>query len=366
LRRVDINDSKRDQNARKDFLSFAAFGGAVFVISPLSLVGCSSKESGTGTSKVGPSESEVVEKKEAKIAFLVGAQLHQPTLPIGIAKGYFEEEGLQVNKLEFSSGGNVIQQIGELDFAMIGINPAMIAKAQGSDVVVFANLHQGGSALVVDPSISKFEDLKDQPVATPGAASIQHNLYTMLEEKYNTPTKKITANVTDMPIFAMNKEIKGAIAWEPITTQIVEMAGFKVLFNSQDIMENQQCCVWVTSKDVIENNREMVEKITKINAKVTRFMLDHPEEAIEIIAESSGRDLSTIAKAFPNMVYPWPPRVDRQSSMVLLDALLKRDVIEKDLVPDMDAFWKEFYDESFEQNLIDSGYIAELEKASKA
>lgn len=214
------------QMSRKDFLRFAALGGAVFAISPMSLVGCSPKEPGTGTSETSTSAPEVIENKEAKIAFLVGAQLHQPTLPIGIAKGYFEEEGLKVNRLEFSSGGNVIQQIGELDFAMLGINPAMIAKAQGSDVVVFANLHQGGSALVVDPSINRFEDLKDQPVATPGAASIQHNLYTMLEEKYNTPTKKITATVTDMPIFALNKEIKGAIAWEPITTQVIEMAGF--------------------------------------------------------------------------------------------------------------------------------------------
>lgn len=337
--------------SRKEFLRYTALGGVIFAISPISMFGCGQKK--------------VVEdapdgNREAKIAFLVGAQLHQPTLPIGLAKGYFEEEGLEVQRLEFNAGGDVIQQLSELDFAMIGINPAMISKAQGTDIVVFANLHQGGSALVVDPSINKFEDLKDQRVATPGVASIQHNLFCMLEEKYNIQTQKITAKVTDMPIYGRNKEIKAAIAWEPAATQIIEIAGFKTLFNSQDILENQQCCVWVTNKKIIDNNREMVEKIARINARATRFILDNPDETIKIIAESSGREVSTIEKAFKNMVYPWPPQVDRKSSITILEALISREVIDAKLVPDVHAFWNELYDKSFEQNLIDSGFIAKL------
>lgn len=347
---------------------------AVSVLLCLSVIGmiggCGKQEAKTetpGTKGAEPKAAEPPKMQKVKIGYLVGDQLHQYALPIGLEKGYFAEEGLEVEKLEFSSGGMVTQQFSELDVALLGISPVIVARSQGMDIVVVASLNHGGTSLVVDPSITRFEDLKDQPVATPGVATIQHNLFTLLEKKYNTPTKKLTVKVTDMAVFARNKEIKGAIAWEPWPAVVMEMAGFKRLLGSNDILEDQQCCVWATSRRFISQHKDVVEKLVKINAKATRYIIDHPEEAIKIIAKYSGRDESTIREAYKNMIYPWPPTVSEKTSKFLLQNLMDNNIIKREAIkPNVDTWWSELYDKSFEQELTKSGYIAKLEKEGVA
>ena len=257
----------------------------------------------------------------------------------------------------------VTQHFHEIDVGLIGMNPAIIGRSQGLDLVVFQSLNHGGSSLVVHPSITKFEDLDGKEVATPGVAAIQHNIFTMFEEKYGITAKKITAKVTDMPIFAQKDEIKGAIAWEPWPTLIMEMADWKRLLSSNDMMENQQCCTWVTSTAFMEKNPEVIEKLVKINIKATKYIRDYPEEAVKIIAKYAGRDESTIAAAMPNMIYPWPPKINEASSKLMIENLIQQEIIEaKSIVPDLDTWYKGLIDERVLDRIIAEGYLDLIEK----
>lgn len=312
-----------------------------------------------GTEKAAQS----TEKQKIVLGYLVGDQLHQYALPIALEKGYFAEEGIELELKEFQSGGMVTQFFNELDVALVGANPVIIGKAQGLDMVVFQSLNHGGSSLVVDPSIANISDLNDKEVATPGVAAIQHNIFTMLEKQNNITAKKLTAKVTDMPVFAQKGEIKGAIAWEPWPTIIMETAGWNRLLSSNDLMENQQCCLWVTSRKFMEEHPDIIEKLVRINIKATKYVRSYPDEAIKILAKYASREESTVEKAMANLIYPWPPKINEASTKKMIENLMSQELIDpKAVKPDVDTWYKELVDESVLDKMINEGYVDKVEK----
>jgi ABC-type nitrate/sulfonate/bicarbonate transport system substrate-binding protein len=303
--------------------------------------------------------------QKVKIGYLVGDQLHQYVLPIGEAKGYFKEEGLEVEALQYKGSGILLQHFSanECDFGLVGISAAVAGKAIGADVVIVDSLNHGGSAMVVDPSINKFEDLRDQPVGTPSVGGNQHTLLTILEKKHACPVKKVTVSPTDSAVFAKNKEVKAIFSYEPWPTKVMESAGFKPFYKSDDVLEDQQCCLILTHRSYIKEHPDVVEKMVRINAKATKYMRDHPDEAIQIIARLSGHDLDLLTKAYKNMIYPWPPVVSEKSSKIILQELVDTGKVKSESIkPDVDTWWNELYDKSFEKKLVESGYIQKLEK----
>ena len=306
---------------------------------------------------------QAVTKQKIKIGFLVSDQLHQYILPIGIEKGYFAAEGLDVDKKEYAAAGILMQGFAadEMDVGIVGVSGAMIAKANGTDVVIVGTQNWGGSALVVDPGIHSFEDLKDQPVANPGIGSNHHTLLTLLERKYNTSVKKSTMKPTDMPIFARNKEVKGVIVYEPHPTRVMKLSGFKRLFTSNQIMQDQQCCVIVVHSKMISGQKDIIQKITRVNAKATKFIREHKAEAIQIIAKYSGLPVDILSEAYDNMIYPWPPRVNSETSKILLQGIVDAGKVPKEaLTPNMDSWWNKLYNSSFEEDEVKSGYLKTL------
>ncbi len=302
--------------------------------------------------------------QKVRIGYLVADQLHQYIIPIGTGKGYFEKEGVQVEVLSYASAGVLMGGLvaNDIDIAIVGVSGAMIFKANGNDVVIIGTQNHGGSALVVDPAIQKFEDLKDQPVGDPGVASNHHTLLGMLEKKYSTHVKNLTIKPTDMPIFAQNKEVKGLICYEPHPTRVMQMAGWKRLFSSDQIMPDQQCCVMASNSKFVKEHPDEIYKIMKVNAQATKYIRDHKEEAMKTISKATGLNEKLLLDAYSNMIFPWPPRMNGETSKQLLEGILASKTIKADTIkPNIDAWWNELNNVSFEKRLEDEGYIAKLD-----
>lgn len=101
---------------------------SVLLASSLLMLGCENKSSSTGSSDSSPEVTEAPIADEAKPLKLrigwVFAMANAPAL-IAKEKGYFKEEGLDVEILSFTSGPIVHQALaaGELDMAYIGSPP---------------------------------------------------------------------------------------------------------------------------------------------------------------------------------------------------------------------------------------------------
>ena len=321
---------------------------------------------GAGATFGFPGILRAAKRKEVRIGFIYGAQIHQWLAPIGEGKEYFKEEGLEAQILSFTSAGIMGPHIakGEMDIGLMGLASVLLTRAQGVDVKVVASQNQGGSAFVVAPEIKKFEDLRDKPVGHPGVGAVQHVLLTHLIQKYKTPVKEVTVKPSDMPVLAKNKEVLGIQQFEPFISMIVQNApGWRRLILDTDYLPGNQCCVAAVLEKYAKENPDVIEKIMRIHAKTTKYYLTHPKEACQMITESSGHDLKVTTEAYKYMVAPWPPWVNSETAKTTIKWMIEGGKIDaKAIQPNVDTWWSSLYDPTYEKNLEKSGLIKKLEK----
>jgi ABC-type nitrate/sulfonate/bicarbonate transport system substrate-binding protein len=300
--------------------------------------------------------------QEIKLGYQLGAQLHQWMYPIGKEKQLYEEAGFNVKGQEYASVGIMAQHlaVNEMDFGLMGLTAVMLAKAQGSDVVIVGTQNQGGSALVVSPEIKRFEDLKNQPVGHTGVGAVQHCILTHLTKKFNTPVKMVTVSPTDMISFAKNKEVKAVQVYEPFAAMVsMGVPGWKRLILDTDILPGNQCCVIATSKSFAKKHPDVVEKVLVINAKTTKEIRSNPQESVKIIAKASGYDEAVTGDAYNYMVFPWPPVINEASSKTVLSWMVEQGKIDSAIMkPNLEAWWRDLYDPTFENKVQASGFFA--------
>lgn len=342
------NKVKKQGVTRRDFLKAATLVGAGATVGFPNVL--------RGASK----------RKEIRIGYIYGAQIHQWLSPLGSAKGYFKEEGLEIKAQEYSSPGIMGPHlaVGEMDIGLMGLASVLLTKAQGSDVIVVATQNQGGSALIVHPSIKTFEDLKDKPVGHPGVGAVQFVLLSYLIKKYKTPVKGVTVKGPDMPILAKNGEVLGIQMFEPYISMIVQTApGWRRLILDTDYLPGNQCCVVAVSRKYAKENPDIMEKFLRIHAKTSKYFLMHPQTTAKFISESSGHELRVTTEAYKYMVAPWPPYINGATAKTLIGWMIEAGQIDSKAVqPDIDAWWSQIYDPSFERQLEKSGLLRKLDK----
>jgi len=321
---------------------------------------------GTGAVIGFPNVLRAANRKEVRIGFIYGAHIHQWLAPLGVEKGYFKEEGLEPKILSYTSAGIMGPHIakGEMDIGLMGLASVILTRAQGVDIKVIGTQNQGGSALVVAPEIKKFEDLEGKPVGHPGVGAVQHVLLTHLIKKYNTSVKEVTVKPSDMPILAKNREVFAIQQFEPFISMICQNApGWKRLILDTDYLPGNQCCVIAVLDKYAKENPEVIEKIMRMHAKTTKYILAHPKESCAMISAQSGHDLKVTTEAYKYMVFPWPPWINSPTAKTTIKWMIEGNKLDsKAVTPDIDTWWSSLYDPTYERNLDKSGLIKKLDK----
>lgn len=113
----------------------------------------------------------------------------------------------------------------------------------------------------------------------------------------------------------------------------------------------------------MEEKPDIIEKLVRINIKATKYVREHPQEAVKIIAKYANREEGLIGKAFENMIYPWPPKINMPSTKAMVENALSQKLIEaKAVTPDVDTWLNELIDESVLDKMVQEGYIDKIEK----
>ena len=240
------------------------------------------------------------------------SDLHHLAAWVAIEKGYFRDEGLEVEVAGiFNAGPEEMSAFASksLDVGDLGMAPSVTGvanRAGGVKAAALANAE--GSAIVVraDSPVREVKELAGKTVAIPGFANVQDFLLRRALEAAGLGAGAVTIIVVKPPemLAALEtRQIDAFIAWEPHATKAVTKGVGRVLISSAQIWKDHPCCV-VAFEDAVSRERPaVVQAFLRAHVRATELIRANPDEAVRIGVQYTGMDEPTVRKAFGNIAY---------------------------------------------------------------
>lgn len=290
-------------------------------------VGCSTKkEDSSSESKNSVEKSDQTEKKtedktedkaekpkelkKLRVAYhpnMGGAS----TIITGIKTGAFEEQGLEIELVKFTSGPPEIAAMvsGDIDVGYIGMGAHFLAIDGQVDLIAIDALGNSDRLLTrAETGIKNIEDLVGKKVAVPLGTSGE-TVFDLALEKANVSRDKI--KVVNMDVAGavsayISGQVDAAAIWAPYTLQSMETLGEdKVveLAKNEDFMPDYVFpSSWIATPHYIEKNRETVVKFVKGLYKAMDYRANNIDEMVGWTAELVEMEKDVVAKEVPQMI----------------------------------------------------------------
>lgn len=238
-----------------------------------------------------------------KVTVGVGGVALMVYLPTALAKakGFFEEEGLEVEILDIKGGGAQAASAligGSVDFSANAIDHAIKAKVQKKDLVaVHSHVRLAMMALVVGDKhkgeIKSIADLKGRPVGVTSPGSQTHMVLGYLLAKNGVKpddVKVIGAGGNTMPLAIEKDSVHAGMMLDPFFTAFLKQGKGVALVDMFTIKGTHaamggdvQGTTMLTRPDLIAKRPAVVQKM--VNALV---------KANKLIAASSGEEMARL------------------------------------------------------------------------
>lgn len=211
---------------------------------------------------------------------------------IAMEKGYFQEQGLEINPVVFTSGVPLMQALagGSVDVAIMG---AVISNfpAQGVGKIFLLNdIEYDTARLFVRPDsgVKTIKDLKGKKVATVKGTTAHVYLHNALLNNGLDSSKDIELVSMDMA-GAVAAFISGAVpavcTWVPFNVLIREkVPGALQIGSAKDYYPNSAIMGgWVAANKYHETRKDVLKKIIVAWAKANDYLVSNPGEALKLI-----------------------------------------------------------------------------------
>lgn len=234
----------------------------------------------------------VADPKKSEYTYLVGSTPHFVPVVIAEKKGYFREEGLNVNIKSFTSGGVAIQSFiaGQGDFVDSGDWPAIRSWITTNGKIV--GLHPMDyindlSVVVTRSDITTAQQLKGKRIAIWKGTTSEFFAGLYLRKNGIDPSEVSFVNVkpAEMVIALDKGDIDAFIVWEPFGWQSQEVSGSKVHTLSTGKGYFTEWNIVSVRKSFYDNDPDAVTGVINATLKANEFIRNNVDEAARIAAE---------------------------------------------------------------------------------
>lgn len=270
----------------------------------LGLTACGGGNAETETS---PAPNETTTQTEAatngdggdlrKITVGVMPIVDTAAIYLGEQEGFFEEEGLELDLQSGQGGAAIVPGVssGQFEFGFSNMLSIMVANDRGLDMQFVANgasttgdPESDFSAIMVkeDSDIQSAADLAGKTVSVNTLSNIgDTTISTLVEEAGGDPETISFTEVAfpDAPAAIESGQVDAAWILEPFVT-VAKGDGARVIsYNHVEFDENMDIGAYFTSKEMIENEPELVEKFTNAMNKSLEYANENPDAVREVV-----------------------------------------------------------------------------------
>jgi NitT/TauT family transport system substrate-binding protein len=236
-----------------------------------------------------------------KITVAYTYQPQSTLVHIAVAKGYFAEEGLDVQSLMHTYGKAALQSVidNKADFATVAETPVMFAVLKGEKIFVIANIEASttNNAIVASKQegISIPEDLKGKRVAyTPGTTSdFFLDSFLIASGLTRKDIKPVGLKPEELQDAILSKRIDAASTWNYPLTQIKHQLGTNgIIFYDRDIYT--ETFNIAARQDFVLKNPDTTKHFLRALIKAEEFVAKYPDEAQTVMSNATKIDKSMI------------------------------------------------------------------------
>jgi NitT/TauT family transport system substrate-binding protein len=214
---------------------------------------------------------------------------HAAQSSIPLAEGFWKAEGLDVEVIGLSGATAGIQQVasGQVDFATVGGDALLIARAKGIKVKAVYTYARRSIYRIVVPeaeSLKTLADFKGKTLGVPdmSAGSVPYARAALSSAGVDpqSDVKWISVGIGGQAANAFRqKVIDGWAAWDTVIASL-ENNGFKFRYIDPPWIEEILGNVIVAREETIEKNPDLVVKVARGIAESSVFGLANPDGAL--------------------------------------------------------------------------------------
>ena len=304
----------------------------------LTLSGCEKPPVTAGTSGSTPARQ--------KVTIALVNQPQSTLIFVAMKKGYFSDEGLDVQPLLQSFGNAALQTMieGKADFATSAETPIMFSILRGDAIFVVANIETStaNDAVVarVDAGISKPADLKGKRIGFMPGTTIDFFL-----DSFLTAQGLTRQDITPVPLkpdevldALLAKKADAVAAWNYPLTQIKRQLGAQAVtfYDRQIYTEHFNIAAM---QDFVRQNPQTVTALLRGLVRAQAFVDDHANEAQDIVAEAIKVEKDLVEEVWNVMSYQ--VRLDQNLTITLEDETrwaMKNKLTDQTVMPGYASF----------------------------
>ena len=245
-----------------------------------------------------------------KITVAFTTQPQSTLVHVAFAKGYFSDQGLDVQALMHSFGKAALESLldGKADFATVAETPLVFSVLRGDRIFVVANIESSSTNNVIlarkDAGIVSPLDLKGKAVGfTPGTTSdFFLDSFLTAQGLTRQEIRPVALKPDEMADAMAQKKVDAISTWNYPLTLIRRQLGAnaRVFFDPQIYTETFNIAAM---QDYVQKNPETVKRFLRALVQAENFVTKHPEQAQDLMADAIKVDKALVREVWSAFNY---------------------------------------------------------------
>lgn len=297
-----------------------------------------------------PSSANAQELTTVRVGDQVGSEVDYAAIWVAELNGYFEEEGIKLERKTYANGPSTLLDINNLDATTAAIAPYMQFLARGGEVVMVMSLTKGNAPIIGKKEYKSVKDLDGKKVGTPGLGTIHDAVLAYVEQAEGIKVQHVPAKISDLAVMIQKGEVEAFIGWEPASAAAVAQAPDLMHYIQRlPPIPNAESLQLGFRKAFVEENPEMAEKFVRATLRGINWIKENGDEKTAELVAKKMNDPNAYAVNLDALksVDLTQPRIDMPSTKIWLTTIAEQGKIPAELVKDVEGWVMQHVDYSF-------------------